>query len=223
MSMIWSSECYDFYVGGKEGWVSKPKESYNHWAGRMRFQVNDTLVFKLRNGSDSVLVVSREDYDSCNTKNSSLTLTNGHSTFKFDHSGPFYFITDNPNNCNQGQKLIVVVMAVRHKKQPPPTASPSPSSHPPASSPVATPSTSPASSPVATPSTSPASSPISTPSTSPLPPASSPGGSTPSGSPSNSGKTPAAAPAKSGSVVVGYSAGMVLLSVAMSVVLFGMV
>ncbi|KAG5546211.1 hypothetical protein RHGRI_018405 [Rhododendron griersonianum] len=37
-------QAYQFNVGGKEGWVSNPSESYyNPWAQRMRFQVNDTL------------------------------------------------------------------------------------------------------------------------------------------------------------------------------------
>lgn len=39
----WCSFAYQFNVGGKSGWVLNPSENYNHWAGRMRFQVNDTL------------------------------------------------------------------------------------------------------------------------------------------------------------------------------------
>lgn len=33
----------DYQVGGKDGWVVKPSEDYNHWAQSHRFQVNDTL------------------------------------------------------------------------------------------------------------------------------------------------------------------------------------
>lgn len=40
------SQAYTFYVGGKDGWVLKPKEDYNHWAERNRFQINDTLSTK---------------------------------------------------------------------------------------------------------------------------------------------------------------------------------
>lgn len=32
-----------FDVGGKDGWVVDPSESYIHWAERTRFQVNDTI------------------------------------------------------------------------------------------------------------------------------------------------------------------------------------
>lgn len=41
--MVSSSEAYVFYAGGRDGWVVDPAESYNHWAERNRFQVNDTI------------------------------------------------------------------------------------------------------------------------------------------------------------------------------------
>ncbi|XVF66815.1 hypothetical protein PTKIN_Ptkin10aG0067800 [Pterospermum kingtungense] len=129
--LISSTRGYKFCVGGKDGWVVSPSENYNHWAERNRFQVNDTLLFKYKKGSDSVLLVTREDYYSCNTKSPIQSLTEGDSTFTFDRSGPFFFITGNADNCNKGQKLIVVVMAVRHKPQHNPP-SPSPSSIEPA-------------------------------------------------------------------------------------------
>ncbi|TXG55127.1 hypothetical protein EZV62_020383 [Acer yangbiense] len=133
MSIVDSSNGYKFYVGGKDGWVVKPSEKYNHWAERMRFQVNDTLYFRYNKGSDSVLVVSNADYDSCNNKNPIQSLANGDSIFKFDHSGPFFFISGHDHNCEKGQKLIVVVMAVRnktHHQQAPPSPSPSPAESP---------------------------------------------------------------------------------------------
>lgn len=37
------TEGYVHFVGGRDGWVLSPSESYNHWAGNARFQVNDTL------------------------------------------------------------------------------------------------------------------------------------------------------------------------------------
>ncbi|KAF7805946.1 O-acyltransferase WSD1 [Senna tora] len=134
------SDAYKFYVGGKDGWVVKPSEEYNHWAQRNRFQINDTLYFKYKKGSDSVLVVKKENYDSCNTKSPIQKMDGGDSSFTFDRSGPFFFISGNAGNCQKGQKLIVVVLAVRHHKpqSPPPVAAPglSPASgSPPAVSP----------------------------------------------------------------------------------------
>ncbi|KAL0306520.1 UNVERIFIED_CONTAM: Early nodulin-like protein 3 [Sesamum radiatum] len=113
-----SSHAYQLIVGGKDGWVINPSENYNHWAGRLRFQVNDTLLFKYKKGSDSVLVVNNQDYDTCNTANPILRLDDGNSVFKFDRSGPFFFISGNKSNCDKGQKLIIVVLAVRNAALP---------------------------------------------------------------------------------------------------------
>ncbi|EEF44409.1 early nodulin-like protein 2 [Ricinus communis] len=138
------SKAYKFYVGGRDGWVLNPSENYTRWAHRNRFQVNDTLFFKYKKGSDSVLLVKKEDYTSCNTKSPIQSLTDGDSIFIFDHSGPFYFISGNTDNCNKGQKLHVVVMAVRPKPSPTTPAPQSPS-------PVAAPPQSPSSSPISSP------------------------------------------------------------------------
>ncbi|KZV23233.1 copper ion binding protein [Dorcoceras hygrometricum] len=133
-----SSEAYQFIVGGKDGWVLSPSESYSQWAGRNRFSVNDTLLFRYPKGSDSVLVVSKDDYDNCNTANPILKLDDGNSIFRYDRSGPFYFITGTKENCDKGQKLVTVVMAVRSTPTPPTTAAPPPLS--PSSPPVISPS-----------------------------------------------------------------------------------
>ncbi|OWM78662.1 early nodulin-like protein 2 [Punica granatum] len=130
-----SSDAYVFAVGGKDGWVRQPSEGYNQWAGRYRFQINDSLLFKYKKGADSVLVVTKDGYASCNTKSPLVSLTDGDSLFTFKRSGPFFFISGNPENCNNGQKLIVVVLAPRTKA---PTPQP-PSSPPPAIPPMSPP------------------------------------------------------------------------------------
>ncbi|KAK4487222.1 hypothetical protein RD792_006542 [Penstemon davidsonii] len=136
---IYSCCGYEFIVGGRDGyWVSNPSENYNHWAQRMRFQVNDTLLFKYKEaGSDSVVEVNTlDDYEKCNSTNGHPINDAGNNSssviFTFDRSGPFYFITANKTNCDKGQKLIIVVMAVRNR--PPPIAPAAPPSEPPAAS-----------------------------------------------------------------------------------------
>ncbi|RWW07890.1 hypothetical protein GW17_00028705 [Ensete ventricosum] len=57
MGLATSSGAYVFYVGGRDGWVSNPSETYDSWAGRNRFQVNDTLGMYSRFGSLVLLVV----------------------------------------------------------------------------------------------------------------------------------------------------------------------
>ncbi|GLT56159.1 hypothetical protein SLA2020_292260 [Shorea laevis] len=134
ISLISSSQAYKFTLAEEMvGWLTLRRTTITG-RGRNRFQVNDTLFFRYKKGSDSVLVVSKEDYFSCNIKNPIKSLTDGNSEFKFDRSGPFFFISGHVNNCNKGQKLIVVVLAVRHKHHYPPLPSPSPS--PPAMSPA---------------------------------------------------------------------------------------
>ncbi|KAL6196531.1 hypothetical protein ACLB2K_032146 [Fragaria x ananassa] len=154
---------YKFYVGGRDGWVLKPSESYNHWAERNRFQVNDTLYFKYNKGSDSVLVVNKDNFFNCNTSNPIQKLDEGNSEFKFDRSGPFYFISGQDGNCANGQKLIIIVLAVRHRQTSPSAAPPQ------GSAPAPAPATAPSSSPL-----SPSHSPSTNPVTSPVPASSPP-------------------------------------------------
>lgn len=79
-------------------------------------------VFKYMQGVDSVLLVKKEDYETCNTQNPIKRMDDGSSTFSFDRSGSFFFIGGRPGSCWTGQKLWVVVMAIRK-----PISSPSPS------------------------------------------------------------------------------------------------
>ena len=92
-------------------------------------------VFKYNKGSDSVLVVDKEDYQNCHKSKPIQTLDGGDSVFKFDRSGPFYFISGYGDQCKKGQKLLVVVLAVRnatHKSPiPSPSSPPSPASQTP--------------------------------------------------------------------------------------------
>ncbi|KAK2968433.1 hypothetical protein RJ640_004439 [Escallonia rubra] len=129
--VIRSSDAYTFVVGGRDGWVVKPSEDYNLWSQRLRFLINDTLYFKYNKGSDSVLVVNKDDYDKCNTAKPIKKFDDGSSFFTFDRSGPFYFISGNKSNCDKGQKLLVVVLAVRFPPMPKPPAPAPPTGHAP--------------------------------------------------------------------------------------------
>ncbi|KAA8523918.1 hypothetical protein F0562_010341 [Nyssa sinensis] len=87
-AIICSAHAYRFVVGGKDGWVLNPSENYSHWAEKRRFQVNDTLFFKYKKGADSVLVVTKDDYEKCKTEKPIKKMEDGDSVFKFDRSGP---------------------------------------------------------------------------------------------------------------------------------------
>ncbi|KAK4752938.1 hypothetical protein SAY87_021736 [Trapa incisa] len=123
-----SATAYKFYVGGRDGWALHPSEDYGHWAGRNRFLINDILYFKYKKGEDSVLLVNKNDYDSCNNNSPIRRWDDGDTVFTFDRSGPFFFISGEDDHCRNGQKLIVVVLAVRNHTPsvpvtPPPKAS----------------------------------------------------------------------------------------------------
>ena len=87
-------------------------------------------VFKYKKGSDSVLVVNEEGYQKCNKTSAKQTLDEGDSVFKFTRSGPFFFISGHEDKCENGKKLIIVVLAVRKRvvhtdaSAAPPTPSP---------------------------------------------------------------------------------------------------
>ncbi|VVB15873.1 unnamed protein product [Arabis nemorensis] len=133
------SDAWRFNVGGNGVWAINPQENYNTWAERNRFQVNDTLYFKYAKGSDSVQQVMKADFDGCNVRNPIKNFDNGESEVTLDRSGPFYFISGNQDHCKKGQKLIVVVLAVRnHPTVPispakPPSMAQPPKSHSPVS------------------------------------------------------------------------------------------
>ncbi|WOG98729.1 hypothetical protein DCAR_0418074 [Daucus carota subsp. sativus] len=127
--LVEPSDALEYYVGGKEGWSLKPSKTFNHWASLNRFQVHDSLIFKYENGTDSVLQVDQEGYITCNKTNPILALENkgDHSTFDLDHSGFFFFISGHADNCQKGQKVIILVMAPRNYTHKSPTHAPAPS------------------------------------------------------------------------------------------------
>ncbi|OAY65873.1 Early nodulin-like protein 1 [Ananas comosus] len=132
VGMVSICGAYEFFVGGRDGWVPDPSEAYNHWAERNRFLVNDRLIFKYNKEEDSVLVVSHEKFNSCNTTDPYLRLDGGYSVFDLGRSGPFFFISGNKTRCDSGEKLVIVVLATRTSKNspPPPRSRPSPAPTP---------------------------------------------------------------------------------------------
>lgn len=87
-------------------------------------------VFNYAADQDSVLYVTKDDYTNCNTAYPIMKFTDGHTVYKFNQSGPHYFISGNEEHCHKNEKLVVIVMADRRNKysnSPPPLESnPSP-------------------------------------------------------------------------------------------------
>ncbi|KAF8097335.1 hypothetical protein N665_0291s0042 [Sinapis alba] len=118
----------EFVVGGSKGWtVPSDDQLYNQWAEKSRFQISDSLLFVYQQNQDSVLQVTRDAYYSCNTEEPTAKFTDGHTSFKLDRSGPYYFISGNKDNCHKNQKLVIIVMADRSNTKTTTTSSPPPS------------------------------------------------------------------------------------------------
>ncbi|KAK8579137.1 hypothetical protein V6N13_142357 [Hibiscus sabdariffa] len=106
-------------------------ENYNQWAEKNRFQIGDSLVFSYAPNDDSVLNVTEEAYKSCSIESPIAKYTDGHTVFSLDHSGPYYFISGNKDNCEKNEKLVVVVMADRSNPSPTTNETIAPSPPPP--------------------------------------------------------------------------------------------
>ncbi|CAN0899932.1 Early nodulin-like protein 1 [Linum grandiflorum] len=127
---------FQFTVGGAKGWTVPDNSSglnYNSWAENSRFSVGDSIVFVYDHAHDSVLEVSKANYDSCNTGSPLGTYSDGHTVFTFNHSGAHYFISGNKDHCLKNQKVVIVVLADRSKSAAYP---PSPSTPPPSPAPA---------------------------------------------------------------------------------------
>lgn len=141
----------EFQLGGNGQWSAGSgnlSANFNQWAEKMRFQIGDSLgktvsihnilffisfclcvlccivVFNYKADQDSVLQVTREAYSNCTTDAPTAKFTDGHTVFTFNHSGAYYFISGNKDNCLKNQKLVVIVMANRTSStySPPPSA-----------------------------------------------------------------------------------------------------
>ncbi|XP_039012317.1 early nodulin-like protein 3 isoform X2 [Hibiscus syriacus] len=94
-------------------WGLHNADSYNQWAEKNRFQIDDSLVFIYTPKDDSVLHVNEEAYKNCCVESPLSSYTDGHTVFSLSHSGPYYFISGNKGNCEKNEKLVVVVLADR--------------------------------------------------------------------------------------------------------------
>ncbi|CAL9104427.1 unnamed protein product [Musa textilis] len=111
------SEARDFSVGGDDrAWrlPPTPADSLNRWAEKNRFQVGDSLDQQYDDAKDSVLQVTREAYLSCNRSSPVAEHRDGATAVELHRSGAYYFISGAEGACEQGEKLIVVVMSERH-------------------------------------------------------------------------------------------------------------
>ena len=76
-------------------------------------------MFKLSGvAEDSVLEVTRDDYNRCSTAaplaTHRATAGGGAATVPLPRSGPYYFVGGAPGSCQKGERLLLVVMSEKH-------------------------------------------------------------------------------------------------------------
>lgn len=69
--------------------------------------VNINPAFEYNSLFHSVLEVSREDYESCNTQSPMKSYTTGKDSITLESSDPRYFICGAPGHCQMGMKLEI--------------------------------------------------------------------------------------------------------------------
>ncbi|XP_047333240.1 early nodulin-like protein 1 [Impatiens glandulifera] len=111
------SEGREFFAGGhSDSWkIPSSPEDLSDWSGRMRFLIGDSLVWKYDPKSDSVLEVSEEDFNSCNTENPISKHDDGNTKIVLNRSGPFYFISGAEGSCQKGEKIHIRVLSKKHR------------------------------------------------------------------------------------------------------------
>lgn len=60
-------------------------------------------------GSHGVNIVSKDDYDNCNTGNALLSYTGGQNSIPLSSAGDMYFVCPTLNHCDTGMKLAIKV------------------------------------------------------------------------------------------------------------------
>ena len=85
-------------------------------------QPDPVLIPDFKYENDSVLLVSREEFDACNATDPLSRFADGSTTVRLDRPGFFCFISGEPGHCEEGQRLIVRVMV--HPAEPAPAPGP---------------------------------------------------------------------------------------------------
>ncbi|KAE8718914.1 Early nodulin-like protein 1 [Hibiscus syriacus] len=118
------TEAKEILVGSRtDAWKipSSESDSLNKWAEKARFRIGDSLVWKYDGSEDSVLQVTKEAYLSCSTSEPLAEYKDGDTKVELRKSGPFFFISGAKGHCEQGQKMIVVVLSQKHRISPAPS------------------------------------------------------------------------------------------------------
>ncbi|KAK9947544.1 hypothetical protein M0R45_003163 [Rubus argutus] len=117
------TEGAEYTVGDDMGWMIPPSpDYYASWAAKYYFVENDTLVFNFEEGVHDITVLTKEDFNTCNTTNP-LFQTPDPGTVTDLSSDTIYFTCSFAGHCAKGQKVAVYFASAPL----PPSPGPSPS------------------------------------------------------------------------------------------------
>ncbi|XP_030956093.1 umecyanin-like isoform X2 [Quercus lobata] len=109
--MMGSVSAMTHIVGGGHGWRLPDNQTFfEEWAKPRTFGVGDRLVFPYRPGSETVVLVKKEDYKECREKDAIDTYYNGPTILDLTKTGHYYFICDIGKHCEAGQKFHITVV-----------------------------------------------------------------------------------------------------------------
>ncbi|MCD9639561.1 hypothetical protein HAX54_024177 [Datura stramonium] len=104
--------CYEYKVGDLNAWnipSSANPDVYVKWSKNHIFKLGDSLLFLYPPSEDSVIQVTKQNYNSCNLKNPILYMNNGNSLFNITRPGEFYFTSGEQGHCEKLQKLHISI------------------------------------------------------------------------------------------------------------------
>ncbi|KAK9060500.1 hypothetical protein SSX86_021204 [Deinandra increscens subsp. villosa] len=126
---ITSVSAAEFQVGGAVGWripAANESQLYNVWASRRRFYIGDSLRFRYKN--DSVTVVNKWGFYHCDSSNPIAFFNDGDTVVNLDDVGTVYFISGDADRCKQGVNMMLEVMNPGPVRYIPPSISTPPES-----------------------------------------------------------------------------------------------
>ncbi|CAK9238692.1 unnamed protein product [Sphagnum troendelagicum] len=104
----------NFVVGDILGWgIPRYPSFYHDWAMSTLpngFHTGDSLDFVYASGKDSVMQVTVDDYNTCNTMHPIASWSNGPAAYPLHGFTILYFISGAPGHCAAGEKVTIEVL-----------------------------------------------------------------------------------------------------------------
>ncbi|KAK0586760.1 hypothetical protein LWI29_011802 [Acer saccharum] len=104
--------CHQHKVGDLDAWglpTSANPLVYAKWSKYNTFKIGDSLLFLYPPSQDSVIQVTKQSFESCNSTDPILYMNNGNSLFNITTDGNFYFTSGEAGHCQKKQKLYINV------------------------------------------------------------------------------------------------------------------